>query len=46
MSAKLKQSQIHETELNRELENIKNGLSFRVGRAITWLLRKIKDFAD
>ena len=31
-------------KLERELKNVKNGWSFKVGRIITWLPRKIKSF--
>ena len=33
---------IKAAKLTTELRNIKNGWSFRIGRVITWLPRKIK----
>ena len=31
-------------ELNQELQCLKNSKSFRIGRIITWLPRKIRDY--
>ena len=41
---KLKKSQNKADNLANELSNVKNGWSFRIGRAVTWIPRKIKGF--
>lgn len=40
---KLEQTQRKANQSNRELKNIKNGWSFRVGRIITYIPRRIRD---
>ncbi len=39
---KLKRSQNKADSLANELKNVKNGWSFRIGRVVTWIPRKIK----
>lgn len=39
---KLKTTQAEAAKLKRELDNVKSGWSFRLGRVITWLPRKLR----
>ncbi len=39
---RLKKTQEESVKLKRELESVKNGWSFKIGRILTWLPRKLK----
>ncbi len=41
---KLEKTQSSAAKLANELSNVKNGWSFRIGRVVTWIPRKIKGF--